>query len=361
MDLCGPMQVAMRVNELLSIHMGLSCFKVKDELQYFKSSSQDDLNFDELTAMASEHSSSGPALHEMTPVTISSGIICSNSAVSTGSPSSTNVDQDAPSPSHSQTTPKTQPPVIPNDVEEDNHDIEIAHIALFYYYDAFLTSVEPKTYKDALTQSCWIEAIQEELNEFERLKNNPNHVYKLKESSYEMNNTQSAVYVPDVLSYPDIPRHLQRLNGIPTMYIRTEGNGYSHGGKIQTYEYKEGKAVDPSHYHGMIDTLLYLTASRPDLQFDICMCARYQARPTEKHLHRHCNRIIAGVVKNTIPKHIWYYTFFWEIDEIAGHQKGRKALRYPVRNWNMKYANCRRCCAQILWMRSQAYRLMSGY
>nr|GEY33587.1 retrovirus-related Pol polyprotein from transposon TNT 1-94 [Tanacetum cinerariifolium] len=42
--------------------------------------------------------------------------------------------------------------------------------ALFCYYDAFLTLVEPKTYKDALTQSCWIEAMQEELNEFERLK-----------------------------------------------------------------------------------------------------------------------------------------------------------------------------------------------
>ncbi|GKG20549.1 hypothetical protein Tco_0380350, partial [Tanacetum coccineum] len=39
-------------------------------------------------------------------------------AVSTGSPSSTIVDQDAPSPRNSQTTPKTQSPVIPNDVEE---------------------------------------------------------------------------------------------------------------------------------------------------------------------------------------------------------------------------------------------------
>ncbi|GKF77878.1 hypothetical protein Tco_0230348, partial [Tanacetum coccineum] len=47
-------------------------------------------------------------------------------AVSTGLPFSTNVDQDAPSPSKSQTTPETQPPVIPNDVEEDNHDIEVA-------------------------------------------------------------------------------------------------------------------------------------------------------------------------------------------------------------------------------------------
>nr|GFA22040.1 reverse transcriptase domain-containing protein [Tanacetum cinerariifolium] len=42
--------------------------------------------------------------------------------------------------------------------------------ALFCYYDAFLTSVEPKTYKEALTQACWIEAMQEELNEFELLE-----------------------------------------------------------------------------------------------------------------------------------------------------------------------------------------------
>ncbi|GJW41123.1 retrovirus-related pol polyprotein from transposon TNT 1-94 [Tanacetum coccineum] len=42
--------------------------------------------------------------------------------------------------------------------------------ALFCYYDAFLTSVEPKNYKEALTQACWIEAIQEELHEFERLE-----------------------------------------------------------------------------------------------------------------------------------------------------------------------------------------------
>nr|GEX93350.1 putative reverse transcriptase domain-containing protein [Tanacetum cinerariifolium] len=45
---------------------------------------------------------------------------------------------------------------------------------------------------------------------------------------------------------------------------------------------KKGK---PSLYRGMIGTLLYLTASRPDLQFAIGMCARYQARPTKKHLH----------------------------------------------------------------------------
>ncbi|GJS84966.1 integrase, catalytic region, zinc finger, CCHC-type containing protein [Tanacetum coccineum] len=216
-------------------------------------------------------STSGPVHHEMTPATISSGLVPNpypstlfvppsrtdwdmlfqplfdeflnpspsvdhpapevvapvNEVItpvlpdSTGSPSSTTVDQDAPSPSNSHTTPKIEPPVIPNDVEEDNHDIEVAHMgndpyfgvsileipshqssssgsihtivhpdhqisehnskwtkdhpleniigelarpvstrlqlheqALFCYYDAFLTAVEPKTYKDALTQAC---------------------------------------------------------------------------------------------------------------------------------------------------------------------------------------------------------------
>ncbi|GKA24163.1 putative reverse transcriptase domain-containing protein [Tanacetum coccineum] len=156
---------------------------------------------------------------------------------STGSPSSTTVDQDAPLPSTSQTNPQSQSQTIPLNAEEESHDLEVAHMsndpyfgililenvfenphqglyisllvhsdapisehlskwtkdhplqkiigdpsrrdstrlqlheqAMFCYYDAFLTSVEPKTYKDALTQSYWIETMQEELHEFERLE-----------------------------------------------------------------------------------------------------------------------------------------------------------------------------------------------
>ncbi|GJR18922.1 retrovirus-related pol polyprotein from transposon TNT 1-94 [Tanacetum coccineum] len=245
------------------------------------------VDFEELTTMASKHSNSGPALHEMTPATISSGlvpnpppstpfvpplrsdwdflfqpmfdelltplpsvdhpapeviapiadVVAPKPAASTGLPSSTTVDQDAPSPSNSQTTPETQSPIIPNDVEEDNHDLDVVHMnndpffgilisendseafsssdiiptvvhtatpnsehvtkwtkdhpleniigelkrhvstrlqlheqALFCYYDAILTSVKPKNYKDTLTKPCWIEAMQEELHEFERLE-----------------------------------------------------------------------------------------------------------------------------------------------------------------------------------------------
>ncbi|GJU43165.1 retrovirus-related pol polyprotein from transposon TNT 1-94 [Tanacetum coccineum] len=128
--------------------------------------------------MASEHSSLEPALHEMTPATISSRlvpnpppstsfvpplrtdwdllfqplfdellnpplsvdhpapkaitliakVVALEPAASTGSPSLTTVNQDAPSPSNSQTTPETQYPIIYKDVEEENHDLDVAHM-----------------------------------------------------------------------------------------------------------------------------------------------------------------------------------------------------------------------------------------
>ncbi|GKE11397.1 retrovirus-related pol polyprotein from transposon TNT 1-94, partial [Tanacetum coccineum] len=62
-------------------------------------------------------------------------------ADSTGSPSSTTVDQDAPSLSNSQTTPKTEPPVIQNDVEEDNHDIKVAHMGNDPYFGVLILEV----------------------------------------------------------------------------------------------------------------------------------------------------------------------------------------------------------------------------
>ncbi|GKD46638.1 retrovirus-related pol polyprotein from transposon TNT 1-94, partial [Tanacetum coccineum] len=47
---------------------------------------------------------------------------------------------------------------------------QLQNEALFCYFDAFLSSVELKNYKEALKESCWIKAMKEELNEFERLK-----------------------------------------------------------------------------------------------------------------------------------------------------------------------------------------------
>ncbi|GJS89049.1 copia protein [Tanacetum coccineum] len=49
------------------------------------------------------------------------------------------------------------------------------------------------------------------------------------------------------------------------------------------------KPVDATLYRGMIRSLMYLTASRPDLNHVVCLCARYQAKPTEKHLQEDTN------------------------------------------------------------------------
>nr|GEW01744.1 hypothetical protein [Tanacetum cinerariifolium] len=110
--------------------------------------------------------------------------------------------------------------------------------------------------------------------------------------------------------------------------------------KSKLDEDKEGKAIDPSHYRGMIGTLIYLIVSRHDLQFAICMCAQYQARPTKKHVHevKRIFRYLRGIVH----RGLWYLkdssvalTAFADADH-AGCQDTH-----------------RRCCAQILWMRSQ--------
>ncbi|GJR26994.1 retrovirus-related pol polyprotein from transposon TNT 1-94 [Tanacetum coccineum] len=484
------------------------------------------VDYDELTAMASKHSSSGPVLHEMTPTIISSGlmpnpppstpfvrpsridwdilfqpmfdelltpppsvdypasevvaliheVVALVPATLTGSPSSTNVDQDAPSLSHYQTTPDTQPPIIPNDVEEDNHDIEIAHMgndpyfgilipevpsdqssstdfihtimntdhqisehnskwtkdhsleniigeldrpvstrhqlheqALFCYYDAFLTAVEPKTNKARLVARVTVE---EEENEYE---DNPNHVYKLKKALYGLKQAPRAWY--DMLSSFLISQDFSKGVCGPTLTsvrkakellpVQEYSMNYFAAGifinqskyaleslkkygfdscdlvdtpmvdKSKLDEDKEGKAVDPSHYRGMIGTLLYLTASRSDLQFAICMCARYQAQLTEKHLH--AVKRIFRYLRGTVNHGLWYpkdsliaQTAFADADH-AGCQDTRRSTSGSMQflgdrlvSWSSKrqksvaissteaeYIAMSGCCAQILWMRSQ--------
>ncbi|GKC49585.1 retrovirus-related pol polyprotein from transposon TNT 1-94 [Tanacetum coccineum] len=98
-------------------------------------------------------------------------VIAPEPAVLTGTPSSTTIDQDAPSTSTSQTTPETPSSVIPLGIEEADHDIEVAHMDNNPFVEFLIPEpIEPKSYKDALTESSWIEAMQEELSEFEHLK-----------------------------------------------------------------------------------------------------------------------------------------------------------------------------------------------
>nr|GEV04097.1 hypothetical protein [Tanacetum cinerariifolium] len=124
-------------------------------------------------------------------------------------------------------------------------------------------------------------------------KGNPNHVYKLKKALYGLKQAPHAwdskelllvqIYVDDVIFAASTPELCD---------------------KSKLDEDKNRKAVDPSHYHGMIGTLFYMTANRPDLQFAICMCARYQARPIKKHLN--AVKRIFRYLKGTINWGLWY-------------------------------------------------------
>ena len=48
---------------------------------------------------------------------------------------------------------------------------------------------------------------------------------------------------------------------------------------------KNGKNVDKKFYRSMIDSLFYLIASKPDIKFSVCICARFQSCPKESHLY----------------------------------------------------------------------------
>ncbi|GJR89723.1 retrovirus-related pol polyprotein from transposon TNT 1-94 [Tanacetum coccineum] len=133
------------------------------------------VEFDELTAMASEQSRSGPTLHETTPGTLIPEVAAPVFVDPTGTSSSTSIDQDAPSPSTSQTPQELPSQVISPGVEEADHDIEVAHMDNNPYFglqfqNQVLKNLLLKFYKEALMESCWIEAMQEELNELERLE-----------------------------------------------------------------------------------------------------------------------------------------------------------------------------------------------
>ncbi|GJV20888.1 retrovirus-related pol polyprotein from transposon TNT 1-94 [Tanacetum coccineum] len=95
-----------------------------------------------------------------------------------------------------------------------------------------------------------------------------------------------------------------------------------------------GTPVDPTCYRSMVGSLMYLTASRPYLVFLVCICARYQGKPTEKHLTT--VKRVFGYLKGTINIGLWYpkdtefdLTTFADTDH-AGCQDSRNRVHAVV-------------------------------
>nr|GFB42060.1 copia protein [Tanacetum cinerariifolium] len=140
---------------------------------------------------------------------------------------------------------------------------------------------------------------------------------------------------------------------------------------------KNGTLVDATKYHSMIGVLMYLTSSRPDIVHATCLCARYQAKPTEKHLKevKRIFRYLRGTINTGLcyTKDSGFELIGFSDVDYAGCKDsfkstsgGAQFLREKLVSWSSKKQDCTAlstaeaeyvslsaCCAQVLWMRTQ--------
>ncbi|GJY80891.1 retrovirus-related pol polyprotein from transposon TNT 1-94, partial [Tanacetum coccineum] len=132
--------------------------------------------------------------------------------------------------------------------------------AMWCYFDAFLTSVEPKNFKQAMTEPSWIDAMQEEIHEFERLQMS----FFL---GLQISQSPRGIFLNQSKYASEIIKKYCLLSGDSVATPMVEKN------KLD--EDLQGTPVDATLYRGMIRSLMYLTSSRPDLIYAVCLCAWY--------------------------------------------------------------------------------------
>ncbi|GJX68764.1 hypothetical protein Tco_0304491 [Tanacetum coccineum] len=111
---------------------------------------------------------------------------------------------------------------------------------------------------------------------------------------------------------------------------------------------EECESVDSTKYRGMIGSLLYLTASRPDIMFSVCLYARFQEAPKTSHLE--AVKRIFRYIKGTMHLGLWYpkgtgiETVVYADSDHAGDYVDRKST-------TAEYVSAGKACQQALWMK----------
>ncbi|KAH9671200.1 hypothetical protein KPL70_017266 [Citrus sinensis] len=185
---------------------------------------------------------------------------------------------------------------------------------------AFISQIEPKSFADAENDESWIMAMQEELNQFERnnvweLVPNPEHQSIIDFSScmsqeFDMSMMGELKYLIGL----QIKQNEEGIFINQAKYVKDllKRFGYDNGTAkstpmsttIKLDKDEKGKKVDIKTYRGMIRSLLYLTTSRPDIMFSVCLCARFQSCPKESHMLA-VKRIFRYLI-GTINLGLWY-------------------------------------------------------
>ncbi|GJV73675.1 hypothetical protein Tco_1493670 [Tanacetum coccineum] len=239
--------------------------------------------------------------------------------------------------------------------------------------------VEPKNIKEAMADSAWIEAMAEEASSVDRLKIIHKNSTLLRKALYGLKQAPRAW-----TSDPPAPKGIfinQAKYALEILKKHNMDNCHSIGTPLATKPKLDvdlsGEPVDQSDYRSKIGSLMYLTSSRPDLVQAVCYCARYQARPTQKHL-KEVKRIFK-YLKGTINMGLWYpkdsgfeLTAFSDADH-AGCLDTRKSTSGGIQflgdklvlmsketncNCTMssaeaEYVALSASCAQVMWMRTQ--------
>nr|GEV19586.1 hypothetical protein [Tanacetum cinerariifolium] len=289
-------------------------------------------------------------------------------------------------------------------------------------YALTVSTTEPKNIKEAMADSAWIEAMQEDLYQFDILQmdvktaflngplkeevyvaqpdgfvdpDHPEKVYRIRKALYGSKQAPRAWYdeLSKFLTSKGFTKGLQIHQSLCGIFINqakytleilhkhSMKNGQSIDTPMATKpkldEDLSGNPVDQTDYHSKIGLLMYLTSSRLDIVQAVCFCARYQSRPTDKHL-KELKRIFR-YLRGTVNMGLWYpkgFSFGLTAFSDADHARcidsrkstsgGIQFLGDKLVSWMSKKQNCTvmssaeaeyvvlsASYAQVMWMRTQ--------
>ncbi|GJU15308.1 putative ribonuclease H-like domain-containing protein [Tanacetum coccineum] len=115
---------------------------------------------------------------------------------------------------------------------------------------------------------------------------------------------------------------------------------------------EEAVDVDVHLYRSMIGSLMYLTASRPDIMFAVCACSRFQVTPKTSHLH--AVKRIFRYLKGKPKLGLWYpRVSSFDLEAYSDSDYARANLDRKSTTGEAEYAIAANCCGQVLWIQNQ--------
>ncbi|GJS86318.1 retrovirus-related pol polyprotein from transposon TNT 1-94 [Tanacetum coccineum] len=260
-----------------------------------------------------------------------------------------------------------------------------------------ISTIEPKNVNEALGDESWIVAMQEELNQFVandvwELVPQPRNVTiigtkhvvmncKIMHDEFEMSMMGELNFflglqikqMEDGIFFNQSKYIKEMLKKFGLEESKPMKTPMSSDTKLTKDE--ECESVDSTKYQGMIGSLLYLTASRPDIMFSVCLCARFQEAPKTSHLE--AVKRIFRYIKGTTHLGLWYpkgtgiETVVYADSDHAGDYVDRKStsgictfVGCCLTSWFSKkqtalaistteaeYVSAGKACQQALWMK----------